>query len=123
MYSDRSLTFSIRVMRNENFGLAPRRQAGTDPLKPVKEPEWLMQTGIQGIGAALGRSTFRRELLLLQGTDRRIKLVTCPCHYGNGKVGEGAVPNRLRFSHETFARPIYLGLRNGSMRDAWRSVA
>ena len=30
-----------------------RRQAGTDPLKPVKEPEWLMQTGIQGIGAAL----------------------------------------------------------------------
>jgi hypothetical protein len=100
-----------------------RRQAGTDPLKPVKEPEWLMQTGIQGIGAALGGSTFRRELLLLQGTDRRIKLVTCPCHYGNGKVGEGAVPNPLRFSHNAFARPIYLGLRNGSMRDAWRSVA
>jgi hypothetical protein len=100
-----------------------RRQAGTDPLKPVKEPEWLMQTGIQGIAAALGGSTFRRELLLLQGTDRRIKLVTGPCHYGNGKVGEGAVPNPLGFSHETFAPPIYLGLRNGSMRDAWRPVA
>jgi hypothetical protein len=82
-----------------------------------------MQTGIQGIGAALGGSTFRRELLLLQGTDRRIKLVTCPCHYGNGKVGEGAAPNPLRFGHETFARPIYLGLRNGPMRDAWISVA
>jgi hypothetical protein len=71
----------------------------------------------------VGRSTFRREPLPLQGTERRNKLVTCPCHYGNGKVGEGAVPNPLGFSHETFARPIYLGLRTGPVRDAWRSVA
>jgi hypothetical protein len=48
------------------------------------------------------------------GNRSSIKLVTCPCHYGNGKVGEGAVPNPLRFSHDTFARAIYLGLRNGS---------
>ena len=80
-----------------------------------------MQTGIEGIGAALGGSTFRRELLLLQVN--RSTHQACHMSMPLQQRESGGVPNPLRFGHETFARPIYLGLRNGSMRDAWRSVA
>jgi hypothetical protein len=96
MSSDHSLPFSIRVMRNENFGLALQETSRNGPLKLVKEPEWLMQTGTQGLGAALGGSTFRRELLLLQvnRSTHQACHVSMPLRQRES-VGEGAVPNPL----------------------------
>jgi hypothetical protein len=78
-----------------------------------------MQTGIEGIGAALGGSTLRRGLLLLQVN----RSTHQACHMSMPLQQRESGAQSVEVGHETFARPIYPGLRNGSMRDAWRSVA